>query len=127
MKKHSIYTYIFLCLLAGISGKGYSQGLQFYGNEKRIAERSSFRVFTDEHIPAPTGRFDISFEYATNNAQSPGYILYLKNADGEDAFNLTYVHKDGKRCFMFARDGKQIYDTVEYDDRQTEGKWMPVG
>lgn len=126
MKRHFLYTYIFLFLLTGISGKGYSQGLQFYGNEKRIAERSSYRVFTDEHIPAPTGRFDISFEYATNNAQSPGYILYLKNADGEDAFNLTYVHKDGKRCFMFARDGKQIYDTAEYDDRQTEGKWMPV-
>lgn len=100
--------------------------MQFYGNEKRISERSSFQVFTDECIPAPTGRFDISFEYATNNIESPGYILYLKNADGEEAFNLTYVCEHGKKHFMFAQDGKQIYYTAQYDDKNPEGKWMLV-
>ncbi len=70
MKKHLLYVLVLLQL--SIVGKGYSQGLRFYGNEKRIAERSSFRVFTDECIPASTGQFDISFEYATNNINSPG-------------------------------------------------------
>lgn len=124
MTKH--LSYILLLLLLCISSKGYSQGLQFYGYEKRISERSSLRVFTDGNIPAPTGKFNISFEYATNNINSPGYILYLKNADGEGAFNLTYVHEFGRKQFMFAQDGKQIYYTAQYDDHRTEGKWMPV-
>lgn len=120
MTKH--LSYILLLLLLCISSKGYSQGLQFYGYEKRISERSSLRVFTDGNIPAPTGKFNISFEYATNNIDSPGYILYLKNADGEGAFNLTYVHEFGRKQFMFAQDGKQIYYTAQYDDHRTEGK-----
>lgn len=124
MKKH--FLYIFLLLQLSIAGKGYSQGLQFYGNEKRIAERSSFSVFTEEHIPASTGKFDISFEYSTNNIDSPGYILYLKNIDGEGAFNLTYVHEYGKKYFMFAQNAKQIYYTVQYDDQETKGKWIPI-
>lgn len=124
MKKH--FLYILLFLLLSICSKGYPQGLQFYGNEKRISERSSFRVFTDENIPVPTGKFDISFEFATNNIESPGYILYLKNANGKEAFNLTYVYKHDKKHFTFAQDGKQIYHTAQYDNKKENGKWMPV-
>ncbi len=125
MKKH--LSYILLFLLFSIANEGYSQGLQFYGNEKRIAERSSFRVFTKEYIPAPTGKFSVSFEYAIHNIESPGYILFLKNADGEGAFNLTYVYEgDVKGNFMFAQDGKQIYYTVQYADCKLYGKWMSV-
>lgn len=125
MKRHLFYIILFLQL--GIVNEGYSQGLQFYGNERRISERSSFRVFSKEYIPAPTGKFSVSFEYAIHNIESPGYILYLKNADGEGAFNLTYVYdEETKGSFMFAQDGKQIYYTVRYADSKLQGKWMPI-
>ena len=124
MKKHLLC--ILICLASGMVHKAYSQGLQFYGNEKRIAERSSFQVFTKEYIPVAIGRFTISFEYAIHNDKSPGYILYLKNADGEEAFNLTYVYENSKGSFMFAQDGKQIYYTAEYDNSNLHGKWMPA-
>lgn len=124
MKKHCYY--ITLCLLLCIINQGYAQGLQFYGNEKRISERSSFCVFTDKQIPAATGKFNISFEYAVQNIESPGYIFYLKNTDGEEAFNLTYVYENSEGSFMFAQDGKQIYYTTRYPDNKLYGKWMPI-
>lgn len=124
MKKHLFYIILFLQL--GTVIKGYSQGLQFYGNEKRISERSSFSVFTDEHIPAATGKFSISFEYAIQNIESPGYIFYLKDANGEDAFNLTYVYNNPQGSFMFARDGKQIYYTSQYTSTKSHGKWIHI-
>lgn len=126
MKKHLLY--ILLLLQLSICSKGYSQGLQFYGNEKRIAERSSFRVFADECIPAPTGKFCISFECTINNIESPGYILYLKNAKGEEAYNLTYTYneEDEEGTFIFAQDKKQIYYQISRNAIQPQGKWIAV-
>lgn len=107
-----------LCIISKI----YPQGLQFYGNEKRISERSSFCVYTDEYIPTATGKFSITFEYAAQNIESPGYIFYLKNTDGEEAFNLTYVYENSEGHFMFAQDGKQIYYTAQHSDSKLHGK-----
>lgn len=124
MKKHHFYITIFLLLC--LINKVYSQGLQFYGNEKRISERSSFCVFMDGHIPVATGTFSISFEYAAQNIESPGYIFYLKDVDGKEAFNLTYVYEDSEGSFMFAQDGKQIYYTSRHASNKLHGKWIPV-
>lgn len=124
MKKH-YFCILFFLLLCMVS-EGYSQGLQFYGNEKRISERSSFCVFTDENIPAATGKFKISFEYAVQNAESPGYIFYLKDANGKAAFNLTYVFDNEQGSFMFAQDGKQIYYTCQHSQSKLHGKWMLI-
>ena len=124
MKKHNFYILLFLLLC--ITNEGYSQGLQFYGNEKRISERSSFSVFTDENVPAATGKFKISFEYASQNIESPGYIFYLKDANGKEAFNLTYVYDTKQGSFMFAQDGKQIYYTYQHPQDKLHGKWMLI-
>ena len=124
MKKHHFYITFFLLLC--IISKVYPQGLQFYCNEKRISERSSFCVYTDEYIPTATGKFSITFEYAAQNIESPGYIFYLKNTDGEEAFNLTYVYENSEGHFMFAQDGKQIYYTAQHSDSKWHGKWMPI-
>ena len=101
MKKHHFYITFFLLLC--IISKIYPQGLQFYGNEKRISERSSFCVYTDEYIPTATGKFSITFEYAAQNIESPGYIFYLKNTDGEEAFNLTYVYENSEGTLCLHR------------------------
>ena len=124
MKKHHFYIIFFLLLC--IINEGYSQGLQFYGNEKRISERSSFCVFTEKYLSVATGTFTISFEYAAQNTESPGYIFYLKNADGQEAFNLTYVYDDSKGSFMFAQDGKQIYHAFPYPAAKLHAKWIPI-
>lgn len=125
MKKHHFYILFFLLLC--ITNEGYSQGLQFYGNEKRISERSSFCVFTEEYLPTATGTFTISFEYAAQNTESPGYIFYLKDAGGQEAFNLTYVYDEhSEGSFMFAQDGKQIYHAFPYPAVKLHAKWMPI-
>lgn len=124
MKNHHFYITFFLLLC--IINEVYPQGLHFYGNEKRISERSSFCVYTDEYIPATTSQFCISFEYAAQNIESPGYIFYLKNTDGEEAFNMTYVYEKSEGHFMFAQDGKQIYYTTQHSDSKLHGKWMPI-
>lgn len=124
MKTQHFYLTFFLLLC--IISKGHSQGLQFYGNEKRISDRSSFCVFTDENIPAVTGKYNISFEYAAQNIESSGYIFYLKDANGEKAFNLTYVYDNQQGNFMFAQDGKQIYYTNHHPQNKLHGKWMSI-
>lgn len=124
MKKYHFYITFFLLLC--IINEIYSQGLQFYGNEKRISERSSFCVYTDEYIPTAISKFSISFEYAAQNIESPGYIFYLKNSEGEEAFNLTYVYDNSEGHFMFAQDGKQIYYTAQYSTNKLHGKWIPI-
>lgn len=122
-KRHFI---ILFSLLLCIINEGYSQGLHFYGNEKRISERSSFCVFSDEYIPTAREKFTITFEYAAQNIESPGYILYLKDTNGNEAFNLTYVYENSQGSFMFAQDGKQIYYTAQYPGNKLHGKWLPI-
>lgn len=83
-------------------------GLHFPGNESRFADRSSYCVLTPEHTPESVERMVLEFEYMPNNVKSPGYILFIKNARGDEAFNLTYSFDRGASTISFAKDGKQI-------------------
>ena len=56
----------------------FSQGLLFYGNEKRISERATYSVLREGHERTFTNAFRISFDYLVRNVESPGYILYLE-------------------------------------------------
>lgn len=104
------------------------QGLRFYGNERRIAERSSFRVFDSSHTLSETDSFSLRFEYCANNLSSPGYVFYLKDAKSHIAYNLTYIYDEARQegHFMFAQDGKQIYHTFRYPIKLLQKKWIPI-
>lgn len=105
-----------------------AQGLRFYGNENRIAERSSLCVFQgDQALPAAK-HLSISFEYNAQNIESPGYIFYLKDAESELAYNLTYVYtpQDKTGNFMFSQDGQQIIHTVSLPATELHRHWQRI-
>ncbi|WP_148302039.1 hypothetical protein [Bacteroides faecichinchillae] len=105
----------------------FSQGLSFYGNEKRISERSSFQVFTEDRLPDFSKELNVSFEYSVQNIGSPGYILLLKDENSGKAFNLNYLYRwDGSTRFIFAEDGKKAYYSVDYANGDLNHRWIPV-
>lgn len=71
----------------------FSQGLLFYGNEKRISERATYSVLREGHERTFTNAFRISFDYLVRNVESPGYILYLEDRDAGKTYSFTYLHK----------------------------------
>lgn len=119
-----IFFFVFSCLV----GNGYAQGLRFYGNESRIAERSSFCVFDERHALPAARYLSISFEYKAQNYESPGYIFYLKDKETDWAYNLTYVYDAEKNTgsFMLAQDGKQIFHTFTVPVREVHRRWIDV-
>lgn len=105
----------------------FSQGLLFYGNEKRISERATYSVLREGHERTFTNAFRISFDYLVRNVESPGYILYLEDRDAGKIYSFTYLHKPGDRCsFSFNEDGKRIFCTFELDKEDYDHRWLPV-
>lgn len=105
----------------------FSQGLLFYGNEKRISERATYSVLREGHERTFTNAFRISFDYLVRNVESPGYILYLEDRDAGKTYSFTYLHKPGDRCsFSFNEDGKRIFCTFELDKEDYDHRWLPV-
>lgn len=124
--KHLIL--ILIGVISLLSGYVRAQGLRFFGNESRIAERSSWCVFDENNTLPGVRQLSISFEYDVQNYYSPGYIFYLKDAKGDRAYNLTYVHNIVEKTgsFMFAQDGKQIFQTFTLPVSSIHRRRIPV-
>lgn len=124
--KHLIL--ILIGVISLLSGYVRAQGLRFFGNESRIAERSSWCVFDENNTLPGVRQLSISFEYDVQNYYSPGYIFYLKDAKGDRAYNLTYVHNIVEKTgsFMFAQDGKQIFQTFTLSVSSIHRRRIPV-
>lgn len=59
----------------------FPQGLQFFGNERHIADRSSLSIPSDDRaIPTPLWKVDFTFH--NHNIASPGNIFHIKNSSG---------------------------------------------
>lgn len=127
-KSNSFFLFLFLLTLFCLPDRNLAQGLQFYGNEKRIAERSSLCVFSEEHAQPAVQHLSLSFSYNAQNVESPGYIFYLKDAESDLAYNLTYEYDFADKAgnFRFAQDGKQIYHTTTLPARTIHRNRMEV-
>lgn len=119
---------LFFLLLSHLITNSFAQGLLFHGSEKRISERSSFQVFTDDNLPDFSEETSISFEYSAQNLESSGYILFLKDKKNGKAYNLTYLYeKDKGNCsFIFSEDGKKAYYAVTHKERDVKRRWIPM-
>lgn len=124
----TVYLLLSLLTLFSFPGESLAQGLQFYGNEKRIAERSSLCVFSEGQAPSAVQRLSVSFTYNAQNVESPGYIFYLKDAESDIAYNLTYDYDipQQKGNFRFAQDGRQIFHTTTLPARAIHRNRMQV-
>lgn len=104
-----------------------AQGLLFYGNEKRINERSCYTVFTDENRPSFSDEFHISFRYLVNRFESSGYILSFENANTDRVYSFTYVQNvDNYSTFLFNEEGKKAYHSFYLHNDNLEHRWIPV-
>ena len=88
----------------------FSQGLLFYGNEKRISERATYSVLREGHERTFTNAFRISFDYLVRNVESPGYILYLEDRDAGKTYSFTYLHKRPANRYI----GKALLNESEF-------------
>lgn len=111
-----------------LSGYVHAQGLRFFGNESRIADRSSWCVFDDANALPAARQLSVTFEYNVQNYLSPGYIFYLKDTKSDRAYNLTYVYDavGNTGSFMFAQDGKRIFHTVTLPIPSIHRRRIPV-
>lgn len=105
----------------------HAQGLLFYGNEKRINERSCYTVFTDAHRPEFTDELHISFNYLVNRIESSGYILSLEDKNSGKVYSFTYVHNPYNAClFSFNEEGVKTYHTFQLSTDELAHTWIPV-
>lgn len=90
-----------------------AQGLRFFGNEKPIAERSSL-VISDDRGKS-VGKMDISFDLRIDNPESPGYIFYLRDKNGDKAFSLMYrLKSESDSIYLsFTKDGERKLGEVK--------------
>lgn len=104
----------------------YCQGLQFAGNERTIADRSSL------HIPAKkgngVGELRVTFDFRDHNLDSPGNILYWKNSAGNDSytFGVNRNASGDSVNFSFAKSGEEGLCTFAFDPKDVSEKYLPV-
>lgn len=126
MRRLSSYWFVIGMLWLGITD-GLSQGLLFYGNEKRISERASYAVFGTEKLPVFSGEFRLSFDYSVKNFDSPGYILYLEDKEQNKTYSFTYLRQDERHVsFSFNEDGKKIFHTFVCSKDELDHRWVHV-
>lgn len=128
MKNHLIYV---LCLLLIMFSycECMAQGLLFYGNEKRIEERSSYSVFEKTGSPDFSKELRITFEYSVQNINSPGYILLLKDEKNGKTFNFSYMYYGDKGIsyFLFSEDGHKQYNRIQFSEEELKlRRWIKV-
>lgn len=114
MRRIIIFIAALVVSILSFNGLCSSGGLAFPGNERRFSERSSLRLFTNGTEPGPVDSLSVEFEYTPLNIKSLGYIFFLKNADGPEAFNLTYTIRDDVGFVSFAQDGRQMLTSAGF-------------
>lgn len=95
----------------------FPQGLQFFGNERHIADRSSLSIPSDDKaIPTPLWKVD--FTYRNHNIASPGNIFHIKNTSGKESLTLSSNHSGDSVTFTLALNSeKTIFSTkIQADD-----------
>lgn len=125
MKRLSIILYLilfqsFLCV--------YPQGLQFHGNEKTIADRSSLSIPGEDDRSQEVAKYGVELEVRNHNLNSPGNILYLHNTKGDEAFSLIFNYDLGesKAVFTFAKNGEKTLFSTSFTKEEVQEKYLPV-
>lgn len=107
--------------------QGYSQGLLFYGNEKRINEKASYSVFQQIGTPTFTDELHLSFDYAVKDPKSSGYIFSIADKSSDKVFSFTYLDEGRQTCsFSLNEEGKKTYCTLNLHNDSIESPWMPI-
>ena len=117
--------FVFLIFCAGfINAK--SQGLQFKALGLRVDRRASYNVF-EKKSPVFRKEMQIGFRLSYTNPRSFGYILSLSDEIPGQAYNIIYLHDEGRGYLKFNLEGRQNLATFELDREKLFNKgWFKV-
>jgi hypothetical protein len=88
-------------------------GLKFRGSEQPINQRTSYNVFGNE-TPEYSDYYNIEFDLSLYPASEFGYILRIKNKEGNRIYNLFYDGQGNNHIFKFNEEGKSSLIYAEF-------------
>lgn len=123
MKKLVIILTFFCCFLPV-----FSQGLQFYGNEKNIDERSTLTIPAGEDEAKNVEVYELNFSLKNHNINSPGNIFCIHNRRDNTAYALTFNYDtlSDAATFIFAKSGESNLFSTTFKGAELPEKSMPV-
>lgn len=125
IKLQLLFLGIMIEFLAGLTIQ--AQGLQFYGNDYPIEQRTSYTVFREASSPQYTQYIDLSFDLNIQDFKSFGYLLHLTIPQSNIAYSLTYTYIDGySSAFKFNTEGKINHISLTFINDSIKSQWLPV-
>ena len=105
-----------------------AQGLQFYGNESSIEQRTSYHPFGQKNQPVFTDYLDIEFQLKILTANTFGYLLHICNADNPElSYSLTYSYENGNSsAIRFNTEGQMNHISISLHNDSLLSRWIPV-
>ena len=104
-----------------------AQGLRFYGNKVPIEQRTSYKLFNKELIPAFSDYIDIEFSLRISQSGTFGYLFHMVNPANNDAYSLTYSYVNDKTSvFKFNTEGKINHISMNFLNDSVISQWLPV-
>lgn len=122
-------SFVISLLLFFISVTGFSQGLGFYGHDRQIDQRTSFRInpglFGSCHRTLV-----LSFGFKTLPGASDGYIFRMRSGRREDSpiINFFYEETSDSYLFKLILEGKRFIAQLEIPKSEVSvaKDWVPV-
>lgn len=110
-----------------VGSTSLAQGLQFYGNNYPIEQRTSYTVFDQTHSPQYTQYLHFCFDLNIQDFSSFGYLLHLTDPQNGTAYSLTYTYIDeSSSAFKFNTEGKTNHISITFINDSLESRWFPV-
>ena len=92
--------FVISLLLFFISVTGFSQGLGFYGHDRQIDQRTSFRI-NPGLFGSCRRTLSLSFGFRALPGVSDGYIFRMKSGRRDDSPILNFFYEETSDSYLF--------------------------
>ena len=131
MANNTYYKFLLINLITifSVFSHIHAQGLQFYGNQNSIEQRTTYIPFNDkEQLPVFYDCIDIEFDLRISQENTFGYLLHMSNSeDPSTTYILTYSYaKDNESVFRFNTEGQINHTSISLSNDSILSHWLPV-
>ncbi|MCL7987243.1 hypothetical protein M8998_04730 [Sphingobacterium sp. lm-10] len=103
-----------------------AQGIQLTGSNHPIEQRSSVRLFEQNH-PNFRGIVKINFDLHIRDDGTAGYLIRLKNNAQHPTYNLYFDKEDNEAVFRFNEEGKSGLIRLAISmDKLKKQRWLAI-
>lgn len=119
--------FLFLCLSNFLFLENiFAQGIELTGNHQPIEQRSSIRLFEQNH-PNFEGVLKINFDLHIRDDGTSGYLIRLKDKGHNPTYNLYFDKEDQEAVFRFNEEGKSSLIRLAISlDKLHAKRWLPI-